>query len=274
MPIVSIWVMPMGLLGLIAIPFGFDGLFWRLMGDGIDWMIAVALFVAHLPGAVGRMAAFGVGPLLLGTGGLVVLCLLKTPLRFAGGALIIVASLWAVRTPLPDVLVSSDGMALAVRGADGRLSIHRTGRDAFAVKEWLAADGDARLPTDKDLGQGFRCDASGCIARLGDGKLVSQVIAPDAFEEDCRRAAVVVTNRELPAACKALTVDRKVSRSNGAIALRRNGEGFELTAARPAGQDRPWARAVAAPEEGTAPTASRPVPRDATPRVEDLEAGD
>ena len=61
MPIVSIWVMPMGLLGLIAIPFGFDGLFWRLMGDGIDWMIAVALFVAHLPGAVGRMAAFGVG---------------------------------------------------------------------------------------------------------------------------------------------------------------------------------------------------------------------
>ena len=25
MPIVSVWVMPMGLLGLIAIPFGFDG---------------------------------------------------------------------------------------------------------------------------------------------------------------------------------------------------------------------------------------------------------
>jgi competence protein ComEC len=81
MPIVSVWVMPMGLLGLIAIPFGFDGMFWRLMGDGIDWMIAVALFVAHLPGAVGRMAAFGVGPLLFGTGGLVLLCLLKTPLR-------------------------------------------------------------------------------------------------------------------------------------------------------------------------------------------------
>ncbi len=68
MPIVSIWVMPMGLLGLVAIPFGFDGMLWRLMGDGIDWMIAVALFVAHLPGAVGRVAAFGTGPLLLVTG--------------------------------------------------------------------------------------------------------------------------------------------------------------------------------------------------------------
>jgi competence protein ComEC len=273
MPIVSIWVMPMGLLGLIAIPFGFDGLFWRLMGDGIDWMIAVALFVAHLPGAVGRMAAFGVGPLLLGTGGLVVLCLLKTPLRWSGGVLVVIASLWALRTPLPDVLVSTDGQALAVRGADGRLSVHRTGRDAFAVKEWLAADGDARLPDDKGLGQGFRCDPSGCIASLAGGKLVSQVITPDAFEEDCRLAAVVVTSRELPAECKALVVDRKVSRGHGAMALRWTGEGFEVKAARPPGLDRPWARGPVVPDE-TAVAPASAAPRDATPRTEDLEAGD
>src|SRR4029079_5228482 len=163
MPIVSAWVMPMGLFGLLVMPFGFDGLFWSLMGHGIDWMIAVALFVAHLPGAVGRMAAFGVGPLLLGTAGLVGLCLLKTPLRWSGGVLVVAASLWAVRTPLPDVLVSSDGAVLAVRRRDGKLSIHRTGRDAFAVKEWLAADGDARLPNDETLAKGFRCDDAACI---------------------------------------------------------------------------------------------------------------
>ena len=58
MPIVSAWVMPAGLLALFAIPFGFDGFFWRLMGEGIDWMIAVALLVASLPGAVGRIARF------------------------------------------------------------------------------------------------------------------------------------------------------------------------------------------------------------------------
>lgn len=273
MPIVSIWVMPTGLLGLIAIPFGFDGVFWRLMGDGIDWMIAVALFVANLPGAVGRMAAFGVGPLLIGTGGLVLLCLLKTPLRWSGSLVVVVATLWAVRAPLPDVLISTDGQALAVRGADGRLSIHRTGRDAFAVKEWLAADGDARLPADKTLEQGFRCDPSGCIARLADGKLVSQVIAPDAFEEDCRLAAVVVTSREMPGPCHALTIDRKVSRDRGAVALRRSGDGFEVTAARPVGQDRPWARARGVADE-PAPATPRPGPLDATPRPEDLEAGD
>src|SRR6202035_2520225 len=59
MPVVSAVVMPAGLLGLLAMPFGFDGVFWWLMGVGIDWMIAVTRWVADLPGAVGRMAAFG-----------------------------------------------------------------------------------------------------------------------------------------------------------------------------------------------------------------------
>ncbi len=50
MPVVSAWVMPMGLLGLFAIPFGFDAEFWRQMGYGIEWMNMVALWVASLPG--------------------------------------------------------------------------------------------------------------------------------------------------------------------------------------------------------------------------------
>lgn len=273
MPIVSIWVMPAGLLGLIAIPFGFDGVLWRLMGEGIGWMIAVALWVAHLPGAVGRMPAFGVGTLLLITGGLVVLCLLKSPLRWCGAALIILACVAATRAPLPDVLVAADGQAIAVRGPDGRLAIHRSGRDAFTAKEWLAADGDARLPADKELGKGFTCDPAGCIARLPDGRLVSRVLAPDAFGEDCTRAAIVATERDAPPACAALVIDRKLTRGQGAIALKRTGEGFALSAARPTGQDRPWARAVAPPQDTATPPA-RPQPRDATPRAEDLEAGD
>ncbi len=76
------------MLGLIAIPFGFDRPVWWLMGEGIDWMITVALWVASLPGAVGRIGAFGIGPLLIGTAGLVVMCLLRSPLRWSGAALV------------------------------------------------------------------------------------------------------------------------------------------------------------------------------------------
>jgi competence protein ComEC len=273
MPFVSIWVMPAGLLALLALPFGFDGMVWRLMGEGIDWMIAIALFVAHLPGAVGRMAAFGTGPLLLGTGGLAVLCLLKTPLRWAGAALIVLASLVAIGTPQPDVLISADAQAVAVRGTDGRLSIHRTSRDTFAVREWLAADADARASDDKSLAYGFRCDGSGCIASSANGKLVSVVLAAEAFDEDCRKAAVVVTARDAPLYCEALTIDRKRVRSQGAIALYRKGESFEARAARPPGHNRPWMRSDPQRQESSPPTV-RAQPRDATPRLEDLQPGD
>src|SRR5208282_2833715 len=67
MPVISALSMPAGLLALVAMPFGFDGPLWQLMGVGIDWMIMVATWVAHLPGAVGHIHAFGIGALLLGT---------------------------------------------------------------------------------------------------------------------------------------------------------------------------------------------------------------
>jgi competence protein ComEC len=275
MPIVSIWVMPIGLLGLVASPFGFDGPFWRSMGDGIDWMIAVAMWVVQLPGAVGRISAFGVGALLLGTLGLVVLCLLKTPLRWCGAMVGILACIWAARNPIPDVLISADAQSIAVRRSDGRLTIMRFASDGFAVREWLAADGDERAPNDKGLRDGFQCDASGCIARLADGGLVALSRSPAALEEDCRQAVLVVSPRQAPPGCPAKVVDRALVRARGAVALRRTGNGWDVEVARQAGTDRPWARAAT-------PIAAEPLPsrrgqgiqRDATPRREDLEPGD
>src|SRR4029453_4691967 len=69
-------------------PFGLDGLCWRLMGEGVGWMTSIAVWVTSFPGALGRVAAFGAAPLLLCTSGLVVLCLFKTPLRLIGAVLI------------------------------------------------------------------------------------------------------------------------------------------------------------------------------------------
>jgi competence protein ComEC len=238
-------------------------------------MVGVALWVASLPGAVGRIPAFGVGALLLGTGGLVVLCLLKTPMRWCGAALIVIAGVWAASTPQPDILIANDAQTLGVRAADGRLSIHKVSNDAFAAREWLAADGDARLPTDPSLREQIVCDAAGCIARLADGRLVAFALSAEAFAEDCGRAAVVVTPREAPMACPATVIDRRHARASGAIALTQRGEGWIIEAARPQGFDRPWAKGAQAPSEPTTPAPNtRTAPRDATPRAEDLEPGD
>jgi competence protein ComEC len=275
MPIVSAWVMPAGIMGLALLPFGLDGLCWQVMGAGLDWMIAVALWVTSLPGAVGRVTAFGVGPLLLCSLGLVLICLLKTPLRFIGAALMGAAVLWMLKAPQPDVLVATDGSAFAIRGLDGRLAVVKSGSDIFAVREWLAADADARAPKDNTLGNGIRCDGAGCVGRLRDGSLVAVARSIEAFEEDCRRTALVLSARDAPPGCRAQVVDRQVWRRSGAVALYRVGSSFEITPTRPPGYDRPWARALAQGSggEGTRRPSS-PQPRDATPREDDLEAGD
>jgi competence protein ComEC len=266
--------MPTGILGMLALPFGLDGYCWKLMGAGIEWMIAIALWVTSLPGAVGRMAAFGIGPLLLGTAGLVLMCLLKTPLRLTGLALIGFATVMAMRAPQPDVLVAPEGTAFAIRTPGGRLAMVKSGSDTFAFRDWLMADADRRDPKDKALNDGIRCDPAGCVARLADNSIVAIANSVEAFAEDCRRAAVVLSARDAPPGCGALLIDRQVWRRTGAVALRRVGEGFELTASRPPGYDRPWAPARADATEPSRPGVARTQPRDATPNIDDLEPGD
>ena len=144
MPVVSALVMPAGLLGLVAMPFGFDGVFWAMMGVGIDWMIAVTQWVAALPGAVGRMPAFGIGPLIAASLGIILLGLLRTPLRWSGAVLVLIAALWAARAPQPDILISADGRNVGVRGQDGRLHLMH------------AAKGSRMLPGQGMAGGGCR----------------------------------------------------------------------------------------------------------------------
>ena len=170
MPVVSAVVMPAGLLGLLAMPFGFDGVFWWLMGVGIDWMIAVTRWVADLPGAVGRMAAFGTGPLIAASLGIILLGLLRTPLRWSGAAVLALSVAWALALPQPDILISADGHNVGVRGKDGRLHLMRVAKDSFLLKEWLAADADPRGPADSSLADGVSCDEAGCVTEMADGR--------------------------------------------------------------------------------------------------------
>jgi competence protein ComEC len=260
---------------MVAMPFGFDGLFWRVMGFGIDWMISVALWVAALPGAVGRIAAFGTGPLIAASGGIILLGLLRTPLRWSGAGAIGVAMLWALVTPRPDILISADGHNVAVRGGDGRLHLMRSAKNAFLLKEWLAADADTRLSADASLGDGVSCDDAGCVTELAQGGLVALALRPEAFGDDCRRAVVIATARQAPSGCHALVIDQAMLQKQGATALWRTRGGFAIDAVRPNGVDRPWAHAAGdgnEPEQGypRRPATARAV--DATPAEADLQA--
>ena len=276
MPVVSVLVMPAGLLGLLAMPFGFDGVFWRLMDLGIGWMVAVSQWVAALPGAIGRLAAFGAGPLTAMSLGIIALGLLRTPLRWAGAGLIALATLWALTTPQPDILVAGDGHTVAVRAKDGRLRLMRTAKDAFLSREWLAADADARIATDPSLSDGVSCDDAGCVLQAADGAIIALTLRPEAFADDCARAAVIVTSRQPPSDCAALVLDQDTLSRRGTLALRKTAEGYAITVIRPRGVDRPWSPAIAE-DEPKAPVARPNVPArpvDVTPTESDLQLDD
>src|SRR5579872_1074827 len=266
MPVVSAVVMPAGMLGLVAMPFGFDGFFWWLMGIGIDWMIVVTEWVAALPGAVGRITAFGTGPLILSTLGIVLLGLLRTPLRWSGAVLFAVSVIWALVVPQPDVLISGNGHQIGVRGRDGRLHLIKTAKDAFLVKEWLAADADERSADDASLGEGASCDTEGCVAPMADGRFVALSIQPQGLSDDCARAALVITTRSVPPACQATVIELARLRAQGAMALRVKGNGFVADAVRPRGTNRPWWPGAGDIETELAP--ANPRANDATPQVE------
>jgi competence protein ComEC len=273
MPVVSAVVMPAGMLGLLAMPFGLDGVFWWLMGLGIDWMIVVTKWVAALPGAIGRMAAFGIGPLIAASVGIVLLGLLRTPLRWSGAIALTLSVVWALAVPQPDILISGDGHNVGVRGKDGRLRLMRTAKDAFLLKEWLAADADDRSPTDASLADGISCDEAGCVAQMAGGGLVTLALRPEALTDDCERAALVVTTRQASPDCSAAVIDLERLRRQGAMALRRTSDGFSIDAVKPKGIDRPWSPAVAGDDEAGS-TLIRPASRgpvDATPSETDLQ---
>jgi competence protein ComEC len=133
--------------------------------------------------------------------------------------------------------------------------------------------------TTRAWGKGIACDPSGCIGKLADGASVAYTLSPEAYEEDCARAILVVATRgDPPADCKATVIDRALWWQRGALLLSRRGSNFVIESARSKNFDRPWSLAPVpreAPptsfrESGPAETGSRA--RDATPRQEDIEA--
>lgn len=140
MPIISIAVMPMGLIAMLLMPFGLDYYPLIAMGIGIDWMIGTATVVAGWGGEIttGRIpqAAF----VLIGLGGITA-CLLRTWLALAGGALVI-AGLGIITftppQPQPVVIVAEDGGLVGLI-AEGRLSANRQSPSDFIAGQWLRA---------------------------------------------------------------------------------------------------------------------------------------
>lgn len=244
MPLIGLVIMPGALLGVILLPFGFDVIGWTVMGYGIEGMVRIAKFVTSLSGAEGRIAAFGAGAVLLGTLALLVLAIPASRLRLIGVPFAILALVLTWNGPRYDVMIDAEGDVVALRLADGTLSFHTNKSDRFTVENWLAASG---LPP-AARHSNFACDQQGCTGKLADGLLIAIPKTPAALLEDCGRAALIIANRNVPAACASAVIDRKTLSTTGAIALKKTPDGWEAFPSRAPYADRPWYGRLRAPD--------------------------
>ncbi len=169
-----------------------------------------------------------------------------------------------------DIFIDRSGAGAAVRSASGALvTLGRVW--PFVVEQWLRADGDARKSDDAALRAGARCDALGCVVDLADGRSVALVQDRRAFDEDCRRAAFIISPLAAPPTCKPpVLFDRSFFAAYGAAAVRITPSGHEIVTTRRSNEPRPWLQR-AEPGSGGARPPDSPSRQDPTPAAPDAE---
>lgn len=196
LPFVSL-IMWFGALAVIAMPFGLDGPFLRLMGWNIDRMVDVAELVA------GWSASLTGNPILAGwtlVAGIVALAwfaFVESHWRLLAPAILLPVVLLFGFAPRPDVLIADTTQAVAVRdGAGLGLVTGRTG--SFAVDVWSQYYQTEIAPTHSAT----RCDSLGCITRT-ERFSIAVIRNAAAFAEDCFGQDLVITRISTPKGCGA-----------------------------------------------------------------------
>ena len=254
-PLTEFVVMPLLMLALLLDAVGIGAPVWWLLGKSMDLLIAVAVQVAHWPGAVVRLPL--VSPLAYGllVGGGLWICLWGTRARWLGAVPAFCGALLALAAVPPDVLVSGDGRHAAVLiGPDepgaGRLALLRERAGGYVRDMWgnaAAADADAALA---DL-PSADCSVDACVADIRDpnrpghrwrllATLSRDRIGRPGFAPACAAADIVVSDRRLPLWCRPrwLKLDREALGHSGAVAIWLESRRVETVAE--AIGDHPW----------------------------------
>lgn len=191
MPVVSILVMPFAVLGLMAMPFGLDGPFFSVMGEGLRLTIAIARwFAARSPAdSVGAIAPVAVVLLTLA---LAVATVATTRLRVLAVPLAAAGLLALVPPrPGPDVLVSEDAKLVAVALGGGRVASNRARPSDFTFDNWKRAM-DAGTVVPPGAASGFSCADGLCLTTHPSGVAVAHATTVDAARRSCAVALLII----------------------------------------------------------------------------------
>ncbi len=252
-PISSFLMMPALAIGAVLTPLDLGHWPLKAAGFAIWLMNRIAEATASLPHAQMTVAAAPAWTLATAFLGILWMCLWRGHLRWLGLPMALAVS-FAPRPPSPDLWVSADASAMAVR--EGATAIlYRTDVKLFAAQVWARRRG-LEQPADPLAARNadYDCDRWSCMPRTGaSAPRVAAAWTRRSSTVDkklpafCAYSEVIILRGDAdPAACpKALLLTaRDFERGGSAELYRQAGGRWRVVWAQPLRGDRPWTRGV------------------------------
>lgn len=204
-PATALWIMPWAVVAFVLMPLGLEGIALAPISWGVEVVVWIAETVARWPGAVSLLPPMPLWGLISVAMGGAWLCLWHRRWRLWGLVAIAAGLLGTVTVDPPDVIVDGKGKLLAVKTADGELSLSSLRAAPFSRGVWLRRIGqdDATLPWPRygpSPDGKLNCDLLGCIYNA-EGVVVALVSRPEALLDDCQIADVIVSTVPVRGAC-------------------------------------------------------------------------
>lgn len=253
-PLTTFVTMPCEALALLFDTAGAGRPFWWLTARSLDLLLKLAHLAAATPGAVAPLPAMPGGAYAAMIAGGLWIALWRTRWRRLGAVPLAVGAIWALATPVPDLLVTGDGRHVAIRTARGDVALLRD-RTGDYNADMLAENGGVEgLPVLWSEQRDARCSRDACLATRQAGGRMWRVLATrstylvptDQLVAACAAADIVVSERPLPRRCKPhwLRLDRTTLAKTGGVAVSFADGSVRMV--RQPGDMHPWVPAVAA----------------------------
>ena len=251
-PLAAFWVMPMGVMAYILMPFGLETIPLQIMEQGIGLIMITVEKAVSFESGIYNVEAWPMRALICFSFGGLWLALWLGRIRWIGVIFIVLGGVFVVTAPQPDILISASGKIMAVRHEDGHLSFSKNRSEKFIRNAWNRLAGSQKpeywpkwgVSEDKSL----RCDDKACLFSIKN-KRVSFITDPVAFEDDCNNVDLIISpDYPVPKWCKAdFDIDRFNLYYDGAHAVYlfepakgQKSKGIQITNVKKSRGQRPW----------------------------------
>lgn len=232
-PVMGMVVIPSAVIGVLAMPLSLEAAPLWVMGVGLEWILAVAHWVAGLEGARSMVPAPPPVVLpMLGLGALIV-ALWSGAGRWSGVVPILIAGVLWGQVDRPLVLIADSGGLVGVMTPEGR-ALSRDRAQGFVAGVWLENDGDAARQE----------EAAQRWSQL-EGLKIQHItgIRAAAKAGPCAAGGILVLNvaaSKAPRAIGCTIFDPESLRHSGSVALWREGDRLRFTTAHATQGQRFW----------------------------------